>query len=105
MLNFDPKNMEKMLKQFGVKTESMKPEEVIVKLGDKELVFESPDLTKMKVKGQEMFQLQGEYNTEETGKEDDVKLVAEKAGVSEEEARQALENSEDITEAIMNLES
>lgn len=105
MLNFNPKNMEKMLKQFGVKTEKLNPEEVRVKLADKEMVFHNPDLTKMDVKGQEMFQLQGDYKTEETGSEEDLELIMEKTGASEEEAEKALEESDDITEAIMSLKS
>ena len=59
----------------------------------------------MDVKGQEMFQLQGEYETKESMSQEDIDLVAEKAGVSEEEAKKALKENDDMTEAIMSLKS
>lgn len=105
MFNFDPKNMQKMMKQLGVETEELNAEEVVVKLGDKEMVFKDPSITKMDVKGQEMFQLQGEYETKESMSQEDIDLVAEKAGVSEEEAKKALKENDDMTEAIMSLKS
>ena len=56
------------------------------------------------MQGQESFQISGDVE-EKTGafSEEDVKLVAEKTGKSEEEARSALEETEDIAEAIMKL--
>lgn len=105
MLNFDPKNMEKMMKQLGVKTEDLNPDEVRVKVGDKEMVFKNPSLTKMDIKGQEMFQLQGEYEKVENISQEDIELIAEKAEVSEKEAKEALKEKGDITEAIMSLKT
>lgn len=102
---FNPANMQKMMKQMGMKMDEIPAKRIVVDLGDEEMVFESPELNKISVKGQDMFQLQGEYTTRSKGpSQDDVELVAEKAGVSEDEAREALQEHDDLTEAIMSLQ-
>ena len=102
---FNPKNMEKMMKQMGMKTKDVGAKKVVVDLGDEEMVFESPELTKISVKGKDMFQLQGDYTRKAKGpSEDDVELVAEKADVSKEDARKAIEEHGDLTEAIMSFD-
>lgn len=56
--------------------------------------------------GQDSFQVTGDVRerTREAYTEDDVKLVAQQAGVSESDARRALEkNNGDIAAAIMEL--
>ncbi len=101
---FDPSKMQQMMKQMGVDTEDVQAKRVVVDLGDEEMVFEQPELSKISVKGKDMFQLQGKYTKRSKGpSDDDVELVAEKAGVSEDEARSALEEHDDLTEAIMSL--
>jgi len=102
---FNPNNMQKMMKQMGMETEDIPAKRVVVDLGDEEMVFENPDLNKISVKGKEMFQLQGDYEKRSKGpSEDDIELVMEKAGVSEDEARDALEEHDDLTEAIMSFD-
>ncbi len=102
---FNPNNMEKMMKQMGMKTDDINAKKIVVDLGDEEMVFEQPELTKISVKGKDMFQLQGEFEKRAKGpSEDDIELVAEKADVSKEEAREALKENSDLTEAIMSLE-
>jgi nascent polypeptide-associated complex subunit alpha len=101
---FNPQNMEKMMKQMGMDMEEVNAKRVVVDLGDREMVFEKPELNQIKVQGKEMFQLQGEYEKRSKGPSDeDVELVAQKAGVSEDEAREALEEHDDMTDAIMSL--
>ncbi len=101
---FNPKNMEKMMKQMGMKTEDVGAKKVVVDLGDEEMVFNDPELVKISVKGKDMFQLQGKFTKKGKGpSEEDIELVSEKAGVSKEEAKNALEEHEDITDAIMSL--
>jgi nascent polypeptide-associated complex subunit alpha len=79
-------------------------DKVEVTVGDKKLVFDNPDLSKIEAKGQEIFQLQGDYSEVEDISSEDVELVMEKTGCSEEEARNALEDSEDVAEAVMSLQ-
>ena len=55
--------------------------------------------------GQESFQITGEIEERSEGKfsEDDIKMVAEQAGVSAEDAKKALLEFGDIAEAIIHL--
>lgn len=97
--------MSKMMKQMGMDLEEINADEVVVKVGDKKLVFDSPDLSKIEAQGQEIFQLQGSYTEESAGVPDeDVELVMEKTGASEEEAREALEDADDVAGAVMALQ-
>lgn len=99
------KDMAKMMKQMGIDMEEIDADKVEVKVGDKKLVFSNPSLSKMNAQGQEVFQLQGDYTEESAGVPDeDVELVMEKTGASEEEAREALEGAEDVAEAVMELQ-
>ncbi|MCJ7478673.1 MAG: nascent polypeptide-associated complex protein [Candidatus Nanohaloarchaeota archaeon QJJ-7] len=102
---FDPSNMEKMMKQMGMDMEEMDAEKVTVETSDgKELVFDSPQLNKMEVQGKVLFQLQGDYQEKDEGDEEDVELVMERTGASREEAEAALEDNDDLTDAIMSLD-
>ncbi|AOV94413.1 hypothetical protein AQV86_00635 [Nanohaloarchaea archaeon SG9] len=99
-------NMQQMMKQMGVDMEEINADKVEVHVGDKKMVFNSPEISKIDAQGQEMFQLQGNYTEEQkdTGpEEDDIELVMEKTEASREEAEQALENSDDVAEAVMEL--
>ncbi len=97
--------MSKMMKQMGMDLEEIDADKVEVTAGDKKLVFHSPDLSKIEAQGQEIFQLQGDYTEESAGVPDeDVELVMDKTGASEEEAREALEGTDDVAEAVMELQ-
>lgn len=98
--------MQQMMKQMGLDMDEINADKVEVHIGDKKMVFNNPDLSKIDAQGQEMFQLQGNYTEEkkETGPEqEDIELVMEKTECSREEAKDALENSEDVAEAVMEL--
>lgn len=107
-----PKQMKKMMKQLGIESEEIEGvEEVIIRTVSKEYVFKKADVTKTTVQGQETWQIIGEPEVSEKEGEvgiplEDVKLVAEKANVSEEEARKALEECDgEPAEAIVRLMS
>ena len=100
--SLDPKKMQAVMKQLGIKQEEIDAEEVIIKTKGKEIVIKQPQVTKMNVQGQDMFQITG--NAEEKTSREDVKMVAETANVSEKEAEEALEKADgDLAEAIMLL--
>jgi len=104
----NPKEMEKMMRQMGMKTVNIDANEVIIKLNSGgELVIANPSVQKIAMGGQESLQITGEIverSAQAEISEDDVAIVAEKAGVSEKEARDALEEAKgDIAEAIMHL--
>jgi len=96
--------MSKMMKQMGMDMEEIDADRVVVEIGDKKMVFENPELSKISVQGQDMFQLQGDYSEEEDVSREDVQLVMEKTGASEEEAKKALEDNEDVAGAVMDLQ-
>jgi len=101
----NPKNMEKVMKQFGMKTETIDAKKVIIETENKKIIFLDPEITKIGVKGQEIFQLQGNYEEENSISKEDIELIMEKTGCSKEEAKKALEETGDLTEAILKLKS
>ncbi len=106
MMPLNPKQMKKMMKQMGIEMDEIEAEEVIIRTKSEELIFKNPSVTKISAKGVETFQVVGSYEVKERIEisEDDVKLVAEQAGVSLEEARKALmEAKGDIAEALIKL--
>jgi nascent polypeptide-associated complex subunit alpha len=105
MFNMEGKQMEKMMKQLGIKSESIEAEEVTIRTSSKDIVIRNPQVTKIKMGGQETFQIIGEASekSREGFSDDDVSLVAKQTGRSEEEARSALEEEGDMAAAIMKL--
>ena len=102
----DPKKMAAMMKQMGIKQEEIPAERVIIEGSDKKIIIENPNVQKIVMQGQESWQITGtarEENVEEGITADDVKMVMEKTGASEKEARAALEETGDIAEAIVKL--
>jgi nascent polypeptide-associated complex subunit alpha len=100
-------NMQQMMKQMGMDMEEIDADEVVVKVGDQKMVFKNPNLSKIDAQGQEIFNLQGNYTEEkiEQGPDpEDIELVTQKTGCSEEEAREALEDAEDVAEAVMQVQ-
>ncbi|MFB6245616.1 MAG: nascent polypeptide-associated complex protein [Candidatus Nanohaloarchaea archaeon] len=98
-------DMAKMMKQMGMEMEEIDADRVTVEVGDRKLVFSSPEISKIEAQGQEIFQLQGSYTEQESGPDgEDVDLVQEKTGCSEQEAVDALKNNEDVASAVMDLQ-
>jgi nascent polypeptide-associated complex subunit alpha len=110
----NPKQMEKMMKQLGMKVEEIDAERVVIEGKDKNIIIENPQISKIDMKGQQSFQIQGEARefpsnekgreeTKEKLSEEDVKMVMDQTGCSEEEARKTLEETGDLAEAILKL--
>ena len=104
------KQMERQMKKMGMKMEELEGvREVIIRFDEKELVIDNPNVSLMNVMGQETYQIEGKAREVELEYEveipdEDIEMVANSAGVSEEEARAALEEcSGDLAEAIMKL--
>ena len=112
-----PRQFRRMAQRMGLSVTQLEDvEEVVITLKDKKLVFESPIVTVLTVKGGEpIYQIMGEYREEPLEEaveeeieipEEDVQLVAAQAGVSPEEARAALEETGgDLAQAIFLLRS
>lgn len=102
----NPKKMQGMMKKMGISQEEIDASKVIIEKNDgSKLVIEDPSVTKINMQGQETFQIAGEISEEEGEKfsQEDIQTVVEKTGVSEEKAREALEETEDLAEAILKL--
>ncbi|MEK6824137.1 MAG: nascent polypeptide-associated complex protein [Nanoarchaeota archaeon] len=103
----DPKKMQGMMKQMGISQKEIPAEKVIIEKTDgSKIIIENPSVMQIKMQGQESFQISGEIR-EETAKveisEDDINAVVEKTGVSKKKARETLEKTGDLAEAILEL--
>ncbi|WP_305512433.1 MULTISPECIES: nascent polypeptide-associated complex protein [unclassified Methanobrevibacter] len=104
------KQMERQMRKMGMKMEDLPGAiEVIIRFEDKELIIDNPNVSLMNVMGQETYQIDGkarevelEYKIEIP--DEDIEMVANSANVSQDEAREALEECKgDLAEAIMKL--
>ncbi len=104
----NPKKMKQMMKQMGISIDDINDvEQVIIRTSGKDIVFNDASVSIMNAQGVDTYQVVGtpeEVPRELEILEDDVRLVAEQTGVSEDEARGALKNTNgDLAEAIMSL--
>lgn len=102
----------RLMQKMGVGIEELNDvEKVEIKMETRKIIIEKPKVAIIKLQGQIMYQIVGgevkEEKLEEQREavlEEDVKLVAEQAGVSLEEAKKALEAAGgDLAQAILSL--
>ena len=103
----DPKKMQAMMRQMGIAQEEIPSERVVIETQDKNIIISNPSVIKIKMQGQENFQISGdisEESREETSTEEDIQTIIDKTGATKEQAEEALKKaSGDLTEAILNL--
>ena len=103
----NPKKMQAMMKQMGIAQEEIDANQVIIKTNEGNIIIDNPSVIKIKMQGQENFQISGDISEEESEEntiQEDIQTIIEKTNCSEEEAKKALENAKgDLTEAILNL--
>ena len=102
----NPKKMQGMMKQMGISQEDISANKVVIEKEDGNIVINNPNVVKIKMQGQESFQITGEVSEEEAEKfsKEDVRQVVEKTGKSGDEAKKALEKTGgDLAEAILAL--
>ena|SRR3989344_6058865 len=106
----NPRKMQQMMKQMGIQQIEIDAVQVIIKTEDQELVFDNPQVSKVNMMGQETYQIVGtpivrEMDSTPDISQEDIDAVVEQTNVSEEDAREALLESEgDIASAIMKLQ-
>ena len=123
----NPRKMQQMMEQMGIDVTELDAEEVVIRTGDEELVFDDAQVTRMDAQGQQTYQVVGEPESREPGAtaleggeesgsgdgdagdagipDDDIALVAQNAGVDADAAREALaETDGDLAAAIARLE-
>ena len=111
-MNFrmDNRQTRRMLEKMGMNLEQLpNVEEVIIKTKERDLIIKEPQVSQIKSKAMNMFQIIGN-DTEEiekenpTYKKEDILLVSQQANVSQEEAQKALEETNgDLAQAILKL--
>ena len=102
----DPKKMQAMMRQLGMKQEEIDASRVVIEKTDKsKIIIENPSVAKITIQGNESFQISGGISEQEAGiSEEDIKTVAEKTGSNFKEAKKALEDvNGDLAEAILSL--
>jgi nascent polypeptide-associated complex subunit alpha len=103
----DPKKMQAMMKQMGIAQEEIDASKVTIeKTNGEKIIIDNPSVTKIKMQGQETFQIAGNIRTESEEveiSEEDIETVMEKTGCSKKEAVKALEETGDLAEAILKL--
>lgn len=103
----NPKQMQGMMKKMGISQEEILSSKVIIEKKDgNRLIIEEPDVMRIKMQGQESFQITGEAREETAQVEvslEDIKTVMEKTGCSKEKAKESLERTKDLAESILEL--
>jgi nascent polypeptide-associated complex subunit alpha len=110
----DPKKMNAVMKQMGIAQEEIDAKRVIIECANKNIIISDPSVTKIKMQGQISFQITGDVSEEEASSSseddedskfvEDIKTIIEKTGCSEEQAKKALNDTDnDLAEAILSL--
>jgi nascent polypeptide-associated complex subunit alpha len=116
----NPRKMKQMMEQMGIDMDDIDAEEVLIRTPEEELVFTDVEVQRMTAQGQETYQVVGEPETRERTAggeaatsddeddgavpEEDVELVAMRADVGEDDAREALEGADgDLAAAVERL--
>jgi nascent polypeptide-associated complex subunit alpha len=111
----NPRKMNHMMKRMGISQKEIDAEEVIIRTPDHDIVLTNPNVVKVNMMGQDTFQITGAEEIRQRSDlseddsleidDDDIKTVSEQAGVSEDRAKKAIEDSNgDLAEAIMSLQ-
>jgi len=107
----NPREMRRLMRQL--KAQEIDAYQVIIKARDGDYVIDNPQVMAMEIQGQKMLQVIGDMKKvemEEKNKEkfsrEDIDLVMQQTGCTEEEAVKALEDADgEPAEAIISLMS
>jgi nascent polypeptide-associated complex subunit alpha len=104
----NPREANRMMQRMGMQVQQLdEVTKVIMESPTKRIIIDNPEVATVTVQGQTIYQVGGGTVREEGiggGSEDDVKLVASQAGVSTEQAANALRQSNgDLAQAIILL--
>ncbi|MEM1874030.1 MAG: nascent polypeptide-associated complex protein [Candidatus Hadarchaeales archaeon] len=104
-MGMNKRQMEKMMKQLGVKISELENvEEIVIRTRSQEIIIKEPSVTITEIQGQKIYQISGKEEEKRRIEEEDVRLVMEQTGASREEARSVLERTNgDLAEAILLL--
>ena len=107
MFNIDPKKMQQMMKQLGMKQEAVDAKRVVIEQDGRNIIIDNPSVSKIQMQGQETWQITGEAREEANEAEtteNDIRTVMEKTGKGRKEAENALKKADgDLAQAIIEL--
>ncbi|RJS75817.1 nascent polypeptide-associated complex protein [Candidatus Bathyarchaeota archaeon] len=110
MRKMSPRQARRIMQRMGLSMNPMEVEEAILRMKDREITIENPEVAVLEMQGQKIFQIIGGKVTERQIEkkmaipEEDVHLVAQQAKVSLDQARAALEQTNgDLAQAILLL--
>ncbi|MGB0653065.1 MAG: nascent polypeptide-associated complex protein [Thermoplasmatota archaeon] len=109
MGGMDPRQMGSMMKRLGIQMEDLDDvEEIVIRTPAKEYVFTDATVSIMKAQGSETYTINGTPKVADREVKveispEDIAMVVDQCGVSEDEARAALEETGDLAEAIVKL--
>ena len=115
------REQKRMMQRMGMNMDSVPDvQQVIIKTADKDIVIDEPEVAILQVQGQKMYQVIGGQVSEQAPSQryaaaaseqpmfsqEDVQLVADQTGKSQEKAKEALEECVgDLAKAILLLQS
>jgi nascent polypeptide-associated complex subunit alpha len=115
------REQKRMMQRMGMNMDSVPDvQQVIIKTADKDIVIDEPEVAILQVQGQKMYQVIGGQVSEQAPSQrhaaaaseqpmfsqEDVQLVADQTGKSQEKAKEALEEcGGDLAKAILLLQS
>lgn len=104
----NPRQMNQMMRRLGINIKTIdNVEKIIIETDTKIYEFDDAEVTIMEAQGQKTFQISGTpviLEKKQDKQNEDVQLIMDQTGVSEEKAKKALEESDgDIAQAILKL--
>ncbi len=104
----DPKKMQAVMKQMGIKQEEIEALKVIIEKTDgSKVIIEEPSIIKIIMQGQESWQISGnarEESAEEGISEEDIQIVMDKTNKSYDVCKNSLNEHEgDLARCILAL--
>jgi nascent polypeptide-associated complex subunit alpha len=110
MPNMDPRTMKNLMAKMGIKSSELEAIRVTIETSDKNIIIESPQITKIEAQGSVSFQISGDISESEKDAQinvtdEDVDLVAEKTNITDKELirQKLIEDKGDIAKAILDL--
>ncbi len=109
MPNLNSRAVQQMMKRMGIQQQPLDCKQVIFVLDGKRLIINEPSVVVVNLMGQKTYQVTGETIEEQDSvtpeiSQEDIEVVMNQTGCSENEARDALLNSDgDLAEAILKL--
>ncbi len=105
MKGMDPKAMQRMMKQMGIKNEEMEADRVIIEGKSKKIIIENPSVNIVIMQGKKTYTIMGDETEEEKGiSKEDIDMVVKQANVDEKKAEAGLKKNEgDIAATILEL--